>query len=134
AQQVAERRKSIEAYVERSVRELAPNVSELAGPLIAARLVTLAGGVEELARAPTGTVQLLGAERALFRHLRTGSRPPKHGVLFQHPLVHRAPKWQRGAIARALVGRIAMAARADAYTIRRIAPALLRTLDSPAIV
>ena len=129
AQQVAERRKSIEAYVERSVRELAPNVSELAGPLIAARLVTLAGGVEELARAPTGTVQLLGAERALFRHLRTGSRPPKHGVLFQHPLVHRAPKWQRGAIARTLAGRISMAARADAYTKRHIAPDLLRDLD-----
>src|SRR5207249_11850227 len=101
--------------------------------IIAARLVTLAGSVEDLARAPAGTVQLLGAERALFRHLRTGSRPPKHGVLFQHPLVHRAPTWQRGAIARALAGRIAMAARADAYTKRRIAPDLLRSLDSAVI-
>ena len=130
AKHVAGERKSVEAYVERSIRELAPNVSELAGPIIAARLVTLAGGVEDLARAPAGTVQLLGAERALFRHLRTGSRPPKHGVLFQHPLVHRAPTWQRGAIARALAGRIAMAARADAYTKRRIAPELLRGLES----
>ena len=130
AKHVAGERKLVEAYVERSVRELAPNVSELTGPIIAARLVTLAGSVEDLARAPAGTVQLLGAERALFRHLRTGSRPPKHGVLFQHPLVHRAPTWQRGAIARALAGRIAMAARADAYTKRRIAPDLLRSLDS----
>src|SRR5207253_4908844 len=84
AKHVAGERKLVEAYVERSVRELAPNVSELTGPIIAARLVTLAGSVEDLARAPAGTVQLLGAERALFRHLRTGSRPPKHGVLFQH--------------------------------------------------
>jgi len=133
AKHVAGERKLVEAYVERSVRELAPNVSELTGPIIAARLVTLAGSVEDLARAPAGTVQLLGAERALFRHLRTGSRPPKHGVLFQHPLVHRAPTWQRGAIARALAGRIAMAARADAYTKRRIAPDLLRSLDSAVI-
>src|SRR5213596_3538321 len=129
AKHVAGERKLVEAYVERSVRELAPNVSELTGPIIAARLVTLAGSVEDLARAPAGTVQLLGAERALFRHLRTGSRPPKHGVLFQHPLVHRAPTWQRGAIARALAGRIAMAARADAYTKRTIAPDLLRNLE-----
>lgn len=127
---VGEERKAIEAYVERSTKELAPNVSELAGPIIAARLVALAGSVEKLARAPSGTVQLLGAERALFRHLRSGSRPPKHGVLFQHPWVHRAPRWQRGAIARAFAGRITMAARADAYTKRRIAPDLVKDLEA----
>src|SRR5207253_9072189 len=102
----ADQRRAGESSVGRSVRDLAPNVSELAGPIIAARLVTLAGGVEELARAPAGTVQLLGAERALFRHLRTGSRPPKHGVLFQHPWVHGAPPWQRGAIARAFAAKL----------------------------
>lgn len=129
AKLVTDQRRAIEAYVDRSIRELAPNVSQLAGPLIAARLVALAGSVEDLARAPAGTVQLLGAERALFRHLRTGSRPPKHGVLFQHPWVHRAPRWQRGAIARALAARIAVAARADAYTKRSIAPELLTGLE-----
>ncbi len=129
ANRVADQRRAVEAYVERSVRELAPNVSELAGPIIAARLVTLAGGVEDLARAPSGTVQLLGAERALFRHLRTGSRPPKHGVLFQHPWVHGAPPWQRGAIARAFAAKISLAARADAYTKRKMAPDLLRNLE-----
>lgn len=123
-------RRAVETYVERSIQELAPNVSELAGPMIAARLVSLAGSVEKLARAPSGTVQLLGAERALFRHLRSGSRPPKHGVLFQHPWVHRAPRWQRGAIARAFAGRISMAARADAYTKRRIAPDLVKDLEA----
>ena len=122
-------RRAVETYVERSIRDLAPNVSELAGPIIAARLVTLAGGIEDLARAPGGTVQLLGAERALFRHLRTGSRPPKHGVLFQHPWVHGAPPWQRGAIARAFAAKISLAARADAYTKRKIAPDLLKNLQ-----
>ncbi len=130
AKLVAGQRRAMETYVERSIRELAPNVSELVGPTIAARLVALAGSVEDLARAPAGTVQLLGAERALFRHLRTGSRPPKHGVLFQHPWVHRAPPWQRGAIARAFAAKIAMAARADAYTKRMIAPDLLKDLEA----
>src|SRR3989441_1915113 len=84
AKLAGDQRKAIEAYVERSAPELAPNVSAVTGPILAARLVSLAGGVEDLARAPAGTVQLLGAERALFRHLRTGSRPPKHGGVFQH--------------------------------------------------
>jgi nucleolar protein 56 len=129
ARALALQRRDLEGYVERTVRTLAPNVSDLAGPMIAARLVTLAGSVEDLARYPAGTVQLLGAEKALFRHLQTGSRPPKHGVLFQHPLIHRAPAWQRGALSRAFAGRIAMAARADAYTHRRIAPELQASLD-----
>lgn len=129
ARSLAGRRAELEGYVESSVRNLAPNVTDLAGPMIAARLVTLAGGVEDLAKLPAGTVQLLGAERALFRHLKSGAKPPKHGVLFQHPLVHRAPPWQRGAIARSFAGKVSMAARADAYTHRRIAPELQASLD-----
>jgi nucleolar protein 56 len=129
AQDLGSRRADLEGYVERTVRQIAPNVNELAGPMIAARLVTLSGSVEDLARSPAGTIQLLGAERALFRHMRTGAQPPKHGLLFQHPLVHRAPPWQRGAIARAFAGKIAMAARADAYSHRRIAPELQASLD-----
>lgn len=127
---IRSRESALEGYVETTVRKLAPNVAALAGPILAARLVTLAGGVEDLARQPSGTVQLLGAERALFRHLRSGARPPKHGVLFQHPLVHRAPPWQRGAIARVFAGKIAMAARADAYTHRDIAGELQASLDA----
>ncbi len=129
AQTLALQRKDVEGYVERAIHSLAPNVSELAGPMIAARLVTLAGSVEDLARYPAGTVQLLGAEKALFRHMKSGSRPPKHGVLFQHPLIHRAPPWQRGALARAFAARISIAARADAYTHRPIAAELQESLD-----
>src|SRR3989442_6036838 len=130
AKLVGDQRKAIEAYVERSARELAPNVSAIAGPILAARLVSLAGGVEDLARAPSRTVQLLGAERALFRHLRTGSRPPKHGVLFQHPWVHGAPPWQRGAIARAFAAKSSVAAPAGAHTKRHDAPDLLKKLKA----
>ncbi|MFQ5919104.1 MAG: NOP5/NOP56 family protein [Thermoplasmata archaeon] len=114
-------RTGLEAYLEARMRELAPNVAHLAGPLVGARLIALAGGLEELSRKPSSTIQLLGAEKAMFRHLRKGSKPPKHGVLFQHPWVHGAPYWQRGPIARALAGKIAIGARADAYTGRFLA-------------
>ncbi len=64
---------------------------------------------------PASTIQVLGAEKALFRSLKTGSQPPKHGLLFQHALVHAAPRWQRGKIARAIAAKAAIAARVDVY-------------------
>jgi len=74
-----------------------------------------AGGLDRLAMLPASTIQILGAEKALFRALRTGARPPKHGILFQHEAVHAAPKWQRGKIARTIANKIAIAARVDYY-------------------
>ncbi|MEE9593605.1 MAG: ribosomal biogenesis protein [Thermoplasmata archaeon] len=117
-------RTTLEGYLEARMQEVAPNVAYLAGPLVGARLLALAGGLEEMSRKPASTIQLLGAEKAMFRHLRKGTKPPKHGVLFQHPWVHSAPPWQRGPIARALAGKIAIASRADTYTGRFIAEEL----------
>ena len=96
--------------------EVAPNIRGLVGPLLGARLISLAGGLSRLARLPASTIQVLGAEKALFRALRTGGRPPKHGVIFQYPAIHRSPRWQRGKIARALAAKLAIAARIDAFT------------------
>ncbi len=64
---------------------------------------------------PASTIQVLGAEKALFRSLKTGAQPPKHGLLFQHTLVHAAPRWQRGKIARAIAAKAAIAARVDVF-------------------
>lgn len=100
--------------VEDAARRLAPNLSDLATPLLAARLVDLAGGLEDLARRPASTVQVLGAETALFRHLATGAPPPKHGILYSHPDVQAADE-RRGEVARALAAKLAIAARVDAY-------------------
>ena len=94
---------------------LAPNISSIAGENIGARLIAKAGSLEKLARIPSSTIQILGAEKALFRALKTGSKPPKHGILFQHDDIHTAPKWQRGKIARSIASKIAIAARVDAY-------------------
>ena len=129
ARDLQRERRHLEAHLDARMKALAPNLAHLAGPLIGARLIALAGGLEPLARLPASTVQLLGAERALFRHLREGTRPPKHGVLFQHPWIHRAPRWQRGALARAFAGKLAIAARADAYTKRFIAEDLKVQLE-----
>lgn len=108
-------RQSLERYVDSVMDEVAPNVTAIAGPLLGARLIALAGGLRNLAKMPASTVQVLGAEKALFRALRTGTRPPKHGLIFQHSLIHEAKPWQRGKVARGLAGKISIAARVDAF-------------------
>jgi nucleolar protein 56 len=110
-----EEARRLRVRLEEAIVESAPNLAALAGPLVGARLINLAGSLERLARLPSSTVQLLGAERALFLHIREGAPAPKHGVIFQHPVVHSSPPWLRGRIARALAGKISIAARADAY-------------------
>lgn len=111
-------RHSLENYVDSTMDEIAPNARALAGSLLGARLIALAGGLKNLAKMPASTIQVLGAERALFRALRSGARPPKHGIIFQHPFFHEAKRWQRGKIARALAGKLAIAARIDAFSGR----------------
>ncbi len=107
---------AIEKRVGELMEQLAPNVSSVVGPVIGARLIAMSGSLQRLATVPTGTVQLYGAETALFRHIKEGTKPPKHGILFQHPKVHQAPPWQRGAIARTLALHVSLAAKADAFT------------------
>lgn len=122
-------RGQIEKYVNLRMKEVAPNVSAIAGPVVGARLIMQAGSLHRLASMPSGTIQLLGAEKAMFRHLKEGSKPPKHGILFQHPYVHNAPPWQRGPIARALASKLCLAARADAYSKNDISGVLKEQLD-----
>ena len=108
-------KKHLESYIAERMEDVAPNISAIVGPSLGARLISLAGGLRRLAILPSGTIQVLGAEKALFAHLRQGKRPPKHGIIFQHPTVHRAPYWQRGNVARAMGGKLAIAARVDYY-------------------
>ncbi|MDG6997685.1 MAG: hypothetical protein JRN15_01060, partial [Nitrososphaerota archaeon] len=115
AQHLFSLRDKLASHVEKTMRQVAPNLSEVAGATIGARLIARAGGLEKLARLPASTIQILGAEKALYRALKSGARPPKHGILFQHASVHSAPKWQRGKVARSVAGKIAIAARVDTY-------------------
>lgn len=111
-----EERKQLESYITEETQKIAPNISSLLGAVLSARLISSAGGLEELARLPSSTIQVLGAEKALFRHLRTGAKPPKHGLIFQHPMVNRAPRKVRGKISRSLAAKIAILCRVDYYS------------------
>ncbi|NJE02221.1 C/D box methylation guide ribonucleoprotein complex aNOP56 subunit [Thermococcus sp. JdF3] len=122
-------RKEIEDYLETAMDEVAPNLKALVGAKLAARLMSLAGGLKELAIMPASTIQVLGAEKALFRHLRSGAKPPKHGVIFQYPAINRSPWWQRGKIARALAGKLAIAARVDYFSGEYIAEELKQEIE-----
>ena len=106
----------LRAFVEQSAPDVAPNLSALAGPVLAARLISLAGSLEALARMPSGTVQVLGAEDALFAHLRGNAPSPKHGVIFTHEAVRGTTREHRGSAARALAGKLTIAARVDHYS------------------
>ena len=108
-------REGFEAYLDKTMQEVAPNTKAIVGALLGARLIAIAGGLLNLAKRPASTMQVLGAEKALFRSIKTGARPPKHGLIFQHTLIHDAKRWQRGKIARAIAGKLAIAVRVDAF-------------------
>ena len=110
-----ELRKNIEEHVNEQMEEEAPNISAILGTAVGARVLAHAGSLNRLGRMPASTIQILGAEKALFRSLKTGANPPKHGILFQHAAVHAAPRWQRGKIARAVAAKAAIAARVDLF-------------------
>jgi nucleolar protein 56 len=119
-----ELRKNMERYIDKTMEEVAPNTRAVGGALLGARLIAIAGSLQNLALRPASTIQVLGAEKALFRSLKTGARPPKHGLIFQHALLHDAKKWQRGKVARVLAGKLAIAVRIDAFGGKYVGDAL----------
>jgi nucleolar protein 56 len=125
---LSELRTNLSTAIENLMEMLAPNLKNILTAIIGARLVAKAGSLIKLAQMPSSTIQIIGAEKALFRALKTGTRPPKHGLLFQHPSVNSAPKWQRGKIARALSSKIAIAVRIDVYRNAELDNSLLDQL------
>lgn len=123
-------RTGYEGYQKKLAEELCPNMSAVGGPDIAAKLVSHIGSLNKLAMLPSSTIQVLGAEKALFKHLKNKRvRPPKHGIIFQHPRIASSPKSVRGKIARVLANKLSMAAKADAFTKRDIAKRLKSDFD-----
>jgi nucleolar protein 56 len=122
-------RTDFETYLDSTMSEVAPNIKCLIGSLLGARMIAVSGSLMNLAKRPASTIQVLGAEKALFRSLKTGTRPPKHGLIFQHTLLHDAKRWQRGKIARAVAGKLAIAARADAFGRRSIGDELKAEME-----
>lgn len=110
-----ERREDLEEYIEEKVKATSPNTSRLLGPILTAKIIALSGSLEDLAKSPSSTVQMLGAEKALFRFMSGDGSPPKHGVLFEHRFVGSLPEDTRGKMSRFMANKTVMAARLDLY-------------------
>ncbi|MCK4550448.1 MAG: hypothetical protein KAT91_00690 [Candidatus Aenigmarchaeota archaeon] len=108
-------KKELEKYIERKATQVAPNMTGIVGGLLVSRLIAHAGTLEKLAGFPSSTIQILGAEKALFRYLKGAGTSPKHGLIFQSSFIQRAPNQSRGKIARTLASKLSLAAKMDFY-------------------
>ena len=127
---IKEEIKFLEKQIENEMEKIVPNITNLAGSLIGARLISFSGGIKKLAMLPSSTIQVLGAEKALFRYKKEGGKPPKHGVIFQHSYINKSSKDKRGKIARIFAAKISIAAKADAFTKRVISDELKKNLEN----
>ncbi len=119
----------LDKFLEERMKVLMPNISYLIDYKVAAELLSRAGSLSKLAMMPASTIQLLEAEKALFKHIKFHSKPPKYGVLFKLPQITSARKGDRGRIARLFATKICIAAKADAFTKNFIAPRLKEQID-----
>jgi len=123
-------RKKMETFIERAMHKNFANLCAVAGSSIGARLISLSGGMESLCKHSSSTVQLLGAEKAFFLYLKEGKKAPKHGIIFQHPLINKSPYWIRGKVARLLASKISIAARIDYYNGEFIGDELIEAVKT----
>lgn len=117
-------------YIEKLMKEICPNIQAVAGTVIGAKLIVLAGSLKRISELPASTIQMLGAEKALFRHIRNKkSLPPKYGVLHEHPFITQAKKKDHGKVARALADKISIAAKVDYFKGKFIGTELKKALE-----
>ncbi|CCE26883.1 probable nucleolar protein NOP58 [Claviceps purpurea 20.1] len=110
----SEYRAELSSYLENRMRAIAPNLSALVGYLVGARLIAHAGSLINLAKSPGSTIQILGAEKALFRALKTKHDTPKYGLIYHSSLIGQATGRNKGKIARMLAAKTALGLRVDA--------------------
>jgi len=121
-------RNRMEEEIGQEIVEFAPNLSKMAGPLLAARLISRAGGLKRLSSLPSSAIQVMGAEKSLFKHLHGKAPSPKHGLIYRHPAVSGAPRTLRGRVSRTLSGKLAIAARID-YFSGQLVPDLIESTE-----
>jgi len=122
-------RKKQQEYLEKLMKKECPNMTEIADVLIGAKLIEHAGSLKRLSEFPASTIQLLGAEKALFRHMRTGAKCPRHGLIINHPLISNALNKERGKRARALADKISIAAKVDYFKGKFIGDKLKKEIE-----
>jgi nucleolar protein 56 len=109
-------RDELTKYLEKILKIIAPNFAELAGATLTAKFISKAGSMEKLAKMPSSTIQLLGAEKALFKFLHGEGRSPRFGIIYSHPLIQNSPEKLKGKIARLLASKLSIAAKMDYYS------------------
>ncbi|MBI2659407.1 hypothetical protein HYX05_04905 [Candidatus Woesearchaeota archaeon] len=122
-------RKSQIGYISALMDGLCPNTKAVCGVLTGAMLIEHAGSLKRLSEMPASTIQILGAEKALFRHMKTGARPPRHGIIVHHPLIAKSPERMHGKIARALADKISIASKVDYFNGKFIGDKLKKELE-----
>lgn len=122
-------RDGLKEYLDQVVSSYCKNMFSIAGSLMVAKLINSAGSLRKLAMMPSSTIQLLGAEKALFRHLKTGSNPPKHGIILQHNIVSSTKKANRGKYARVFADKLSIAAKTDYFKGKFIGDKLKKKLE-----
>eukprot|EP00529_Nitzschia_sp_RCC80_P023350 CAMPEP_0113476866 /NCGR_PEP_ID=MMETSP0014_2-20120614/19900_1 /TAXON_ID=2857 /ORGANISM="Nitzschia sp." /LENGTH=470 /DNA_ID=CAMNT_0000369917 /DNA_START=64 /DNA_END=1473 /DNA_ORIENTATION=- /assembly_acc=CAM_ASM_000159 len=113
---LAEFRKNLSLYLTEKMNVVAPNLSALIGDTVGARLISKAGSLTNLAKAPASTVQILGAEKALFRALKTKGNTPKYGLIYHSTFIGRADAKNKGRISRYLANKCSIATRIDSFS------------------
>eukprot|EP00413_Alexandrium_margalefii_P019790 CAMPEP_0204533064 /NCGR_PEP_ID=MMETSP0661-20131031/12071_1 /ASSEMBLY_ACC=CAM_ASM_000606 /TAXON_ID=109239 /ORGANISM="Alexandrium margalefi, Strain AMGDE01CS-322" /LENGTH=517 /DNA_ID=CAMNT_0051539363 /DNA_START=99 /DNA_END=1652 /DNA_ORIENTATION=- len=113
---LANMRKSLHEYLKAKMDLVAPNLCALIGEIIGARLISHAGSLTNLAKYPASTVQILGAEKALFRALKTKGNTPKYGLIFHSTFIGRAQQKNKGRISRYLANKCSLASRIDNFS------------------
>merc|ERR1719410_2410425 len=109
-------RKELSAYLIEKMASVAPNLATLIGDTVGARLISHAGSLTNLAKYPASTVQILGAEKALFRALKTKGNTPKYGLIFHSSFIARAGAKNKGRISRYLANKCSIASRIDCFS------------------
>ena len=109
-------RQHLSSYLAGKMGVVAPNLGALIGDTVAARLISHAGSLTNLAKAPASTIQILGAEKALFRALKTKGNTPKYGLIFHSSFIGRAGAKNKGRVSRYLANKCAIAARIDSFS------------------
>merc|ERR1712048_417543 len=113
---LAEYRKELAKYLQDKMGNVAPNLAALIGEIIGARLISHAGSLTNLAKYPASTVQIMGAEKALFRALKTKGNTPKYGLIFHSTFIGRAQQKNKGRISRYLANKCSLASRIDCFS------------------
>jgi len=116
-------------YISEIMDSYCPNIKSVCDVVVAAKLIEHTGSLKRLSILPASTIQILGAEKALFRHMKTGAKPPRHGVIVNHPLIAKAPDKMHGKIARALADKISIAAKVDYFQGKFIGDKLRKELE-----